>query len=89
MKGLARSDSLQLLGTPPLDAGDPAAAPATVDRIAQHRVSHVLQMHPNLMGTAGVQLQSEQIHHVEPGDHNGIRTGRSAAWRNGHPLPIL
>ncbi|HKP50484.1 MAG TPA: hypothetical protein VJU17_10745, partial [Gemmatimonadales bacterium] len=61
VESLPGSYSLQQIGASALDPGDPAAAAASVHRVSHYRVSHVLQVDPDLVGPAGVQLQAEQI----------------------------
>lgn len=88
MEGLARGGSFQQLRPAPGRAGDAAAPPAGVDRIAHDRVADVLEVDSDLMGPAGVQLQAQQVHHIEPGDHGGIGAGGPAPRRNAHPLAV-
>ena len=59
MKGLAWGRALQQVSHPARCPGDPSAAPTGIHRIANNRVSQVLQMHPNLVSPAGMELQSE------------------------------
>ena len=54
---LPESDSVEELSLAALRAGNPTTATPVVNRIADHRVPHMLQMHPDLMGSASVQLQ--------------------------------
>ena len=89
MKRLARSRPLQQLGTPAGGSGDPSAAPTPVDRIPHDGVPQVLQMNPDLMGPPGVQLQPEQVDHLEPGNDRGVGPGRPALRGNAHALPVL
>jgi len=58
---LPRSQPLEGLGLGPLDPGNPAAAAAAVDRIAYHGMAGVGQVHPDLVGAAGVEFQPEQV----------------------------
>src|SRR6185295_14503292 len=59
VKGLARRRPLQQFGPPPSHTGDPPAAAAGIDRVSDDGVPDMLQMHPDLMGPAGVKLQPE------------------------------
>ena len=45
---------MDLLRFPALDAGDTPTPATAVHRIPDHRMSDVLQMHPNLVGPASV-----------------------------------
>ena len=89
MKCLTRGGSLQQLGPPPRSPGDPPAAAASVDGIAHNRVPQVLEMHPNLMGPAGVQLQPEQVYHLESGHYRSVGAGRTALGGYTHALPVV
>jgi hypothetical protein len=89
MEGLSGSRPLEELGRSALGPRDPPAAASAIDRITDHRVSHVLQVNPNLVGTPGVQLQPEKIDDVEPGSHKGIGPGRAPPRRHGHALSVL
>jgi len=86
---LPGSDSVEELSMAALRAGNPTAAASVVNRIADHRVPHVLQMHPDLMGSAGVQLQPEQVDHIEAGRHKGIGPGGAGAGYDRHALSVL
>ncbi len=88
MKGLARGDPLQGLGPPASDPGDPSAASPGVDRVTHDRVPHVLQMHSDLMGAAGMELQPKQVDHVEPGHHRSVGAGLTALRRHTHSLSV-
>jgi hypothetical protein len=57
MKCLPRGGALQQLGASPGSARDPPAASSGVDGVTHNRVSQMLQMHPDLVGSAGVELQ--------------------------------
>jgi hypothetical protein len=78
VEGLTGSGLFQQTGVPPLDAGDPPAAATGVYRVPHYRVPHVFQVDPDLVGAAGMELQAEQIHHVESGDYEGIGPGGPA-----------
>ena len=62
------------LERPPPGGGtrDPPAAPAGIDRIAHDRVADVLEVHPDLVRPAGVELAPEQIHHTEAARDIGV-----------------
>jgi len=86
---LPGSGSVEELSLAALRAGNSTAPASAVNRIADHRVSHMLQMHSDLMSSAGVQLQPQQIDHIEAGRHESVGTGGAAARYNRHALPIL
>ena len=44
---------------------DPPAAAGAVHRIADDRVADVRQVDADLVGTASVQLEPEQVHEIE------------------------
>jgi len=88
MKCLAGGGPLQRLRPPPGDPGDPPAATPGVDRVTHNRVPHVLQMDPDLVGPAGVQLQPEQVHHLESGHHRGVSAGLTAFRSHTHSLSV-
>ena len=89
MQCLSRSGAAEQVGIPPLHAGNPPAPAATVNRIAHYGVSHMLQMHSDLMGSAGVQLETQQIDHIESGNHEGVGAGGAAMGYDSHALSIL
>jgi hypothetical protein len=89
VEGLSRGRPVDELGGPPLHPGDPPAAPAGIDRITHHGVSHVLQVNPDLMGSPGMQLEPEEIDHIESGDDEGIGPGGAAAPSDSHALSIM
>jgi len=86
---LPGSDSVEELSMAALRAGNPAAAASVVNRIADQRMPHMLQMDPDLMGSAGVQFQPEQIDHIEAGRHESVGPGGAAAGYDRHALSIL
>ena len=88
MKCLAGRSSLQQLGPPSGSPGDPPAASARVDGVTHNRVPQVLEVHPDLMGPPGVQLQPEQVYDVEPRHHRSVGAGLTALRGNTHPLPV-
>ena len=88
MKCLAGRCPLQQLGPPPGRTGDPPAASAGVDGVTHNRVAQVLEVHPDLMGPPGVQLQPEQVYHVEPRHHRSVGAGLTALRGNTHSLPV-
>jgi hypothetical protein len=89
MKGLSRGDPLQLFGDPSGPAGDPAAPTPAVHGITHDRVADMLQMHSDLVGPSGMELESEQISYLEAGDDEGIGPRRAAPGRDCHPFPVL
>jgi hypothetical protein len=72
VKSLPRRGPLKVLGLPTKGAGDPPASPPGVYRISDDGMSDVLQMHPNLMGTTAVQIETKQIRDAESSDHPGV-----------------
>ena len=48
----------------------------------------MLQMHPDLVGPPGVELQPEKIDHLEPGHHGGVGPGQPAIRGYAHPFPV-
>jgi hypothetical protein len=66
---LTRRRPLQQLGRFSGRAGDPPAAAAGVDRITHNRVADVLQVNPDLMSAAGMELQPEQLRDIESCHH--------------------
>jgi len=89
VKGLPGCRSLEVLGVAPERSSDPPAAAAGVDRIADDRMSDVLQMHSNLMGASAVQVEAKKIGDGESSDHTGIRASRPPGRDHSHPFPIL
>jgi hypothetical protein len=78
MEGLSWSSPCNQVGTTPLRAGDPAAPAPAVYRVAHDRVTHMLQVNSNLVGSTGVKLQAEQVNALEPGHHGRLGAGSSA-----------
>jgi len=74
---LPGSGALEHFGTPSSRTGDPPASSAGVRRVADQRVSDMLQVDPDLVGSPGMQLDPEQIRYLEPSDHGGIGPGHS------------
>jgi hypothetical protein len=46
-------------------------------------------MHADLMGSTGVQLEPEELGHIEPGHEVGVGPGRPTGGADDHSLPIL
>jgi len=86
---LAGTGTAEQLGVPSLSAGDPAAAPSPVHGIAHHRMPDVFQVRPDLMGSASVKLEPEQVDYVEPGHDKSVGPGGSAVRHDGHALAII
>lgn len=86
---LSGSGSVEELSLAALRAGNSTAPASAVNRISDHRVSHMLQMHPDLMRSAGVQLQPQQIDHIEAGRHESVGTGSAATGYDRHAFSIL
>ena len=72
-----------------LRTGNPTAPASAVDRIADHRVTHMLQVNSDLMGSAGVQLQPKQIDHIEAGYDESVGPGGTTTGYDRHALSIL
>ena len=86
---LSRSGQFDVVRFPALDAGNPSAPASPVDRIPDHRMSHVLQMHPDLVGPPSVQLQAKEIDNAKPRDYKCIGPGRASGSDDRHALSIL
>jgi hypothetical protein len=52
-------------------------------------VADVLEMHPDLMGSAGVELETEQLGDIEPCYHRRVGSREPTQGRDGHPFSIL
>ena len=89
MKGLARGHPVQHLGRAPASSRDPAAASTPIHRVPYHGVPNVLQMNPDLVGSAGMQLQPEQVYHIEAGNDARLGPGHPTEGRDAHALPVL
>jgi len=88
MEGLSGSSASDQIGRTSICAGDPAASTSTVDRIAHDRVTDMLQVNPKLVGSAGLELQPEQVDALEPCHHRGLGPGRPALGRDRHSFPV-
>ena len=55
MQRLPRSSPFKGFGGSSLGSGHSPTSPGSIDRIAHDRVAHMGQMHPDLMGPAGVE----------------------------------
>ncbi len=88
MKGLTGRRVLQCRSRLTTGPGDPPAAPAGIDRVADDRVTEVFQVNPNLVGATGVQLEAEEVHHLEPCHHRGIGSGGTTLCRDRHTFAI-
>jgi hypothetical protein len=86
---LPGSGSLQQLSGTPRGPRNPPAATAPVDRIAHDRVTQVGQVDSNLVGPAGMQLETEEIDHIESGHDRGIGSGCPATGADDHALAVL
>ncbi|MEA2713161.1 MAG: hypothetical protein QOK27_1122 [Gemmatimonadales bacterium] len=75
MKGLAGGDPVQHLGRASRFSGNPPASSASVHRITHHWMPNVLQMDPDLVGSARMQLQPEQVGHIKAGNDTGFGPG--------------
>ena len=89
VQGLPRSGPLQLLGQASGGSRDSAAPPPPVHRIPDHRVPNVLQVNPDLVGSAGVELEPEQVGNLEAGHDEGVGPGRPAGGDDRHPLAVV
>ena len=88
VKRLTGGRALQRLRLPARRAGDPATAPAGVDRVADHRMAGMLEVDPDLMGPAGVELQPQEIHRPEAGGDKGVGPRRPARRLDRHALSV-
>jgi hypothetical protein len=66
------------LGCMTCRATDPPAPSAAVHWIAHDRVSYVLQMNPDLVSPAGVQLEPQEVEAFELRNHLSVGTGCSS-----------
>ena len=57
MESLTRGRRFEQHGGPPTRTGNPAAAAAGIYRVAYDGVTDVLQVDPDLVGTAGMELE--------------------------------
>jgi hypothetical protein len=51
-------------------------------------VPQVLEMHPDLMGPPGVQLQPKQVYHLKPGHHPSVGSSRTTLRGNTHSFAV-
>jgi hypothetical protein len=78
VEGLSRSSPSNQVGSTTVRPGNPPAPARTVHGIAHDRVTHMLQVHPNLVGPAGVELHSEQVDALESRHHGRFGSGGPA-----------
>jgi len=76
------------LGCVTCGAADAPAPSAAVHWIAHDRVSYVLQMNPDLVSPAGVQLEPQEVDAFELRNHLGVGTGCSSFGRHYHPFAV-
>src|ERR1043166_67 len=88
VQGLARGRSLDPLGGETPRPGDPAGPPGAVDRIANHRMTGVGEVNPDLVGTAAVELAAQQLTHAEATDHVDVGSGGATVGAHDHPLAV-
>jgi hypothetical protein len=88
MESLSGSSPSDQVGSASIRPRDPAAATPAIDRVAHDWVTHVLQVNPNLVGSAGVQLQTEQVHALESRHHGRLSLGGPAFRGDYHSLPV-
>src|SRR3954470_4325912 len=86
---LTGSGAAEEIGSASLGAGDSSTSSSTIDRIAHHRMSHMLQMHSDLVGSACWHVEPQQIDHIKAGNHYSVGPGCPAAGQDGHALSIL
>jgi hypothetical protein len=79
---------LQRVRRSPSRPRDATASSASVDGIAHHGVSGVLEMDPDLMGATGMELEAEEINGGKPGDHVRVGARRPPGGRNRHSLAV-
>jgi hypothetical protein len=89
VESLSRRNLFQQFSRPALGSGDPAAPPATVDRISHHGMAQVGQMDPDLVGPTAMEFQPEKLDYIEPRHHRGIGSGGSTGGGHDHSLPVL
>ena len=85
-----------LTGCQPLDflsgasscAGDPPTSPTGVHRIPHDRMTDVLEMDSNLVGAPAVEVQTQQIRHLEASNHTRIGACGTPKRRDRHPLAV-
>ncbi len=73
MERLPWCTSLELFGLAAERARDPSAPTPGVDRVADDRMSDVLQVHPDLVGATAVQIEPKQVGDGESSDHSRVR----------------
>ena len=78
VKSLSRCTPLDGLGHPSRVARDPAAATSAVGGVTYNRMANVLKMHPYLVGSPGMQLESQEVDDLETRHHTRLRPGWAA-----------
>src|SRR5690606_2415973 len=89
MKRLSRRQTLQLARQTPLVTGDPPVPAATIDRVAAHRMADRLQMNPNLVCAAAVQLEPQEIGRSQGCNRHNFGTSSPAILPNRHSFPVV
>src|SRR6266568_863023 len=88
MQQLPRRERLEALGRPPLGRRDAPAAAEGVLPVAHDRVSHVRQMHADLVGAPGAERHAQQVGLREPRGHPHVRDRVAPPPEHRHALAI-
>lgn len=75
MEGLARGRGIDAFRQISARPGNPARPAPGIDRIAHDRVSNMLEVDPDLMGSAGVEIGPDEVCHAEPGQDAEVGPG--------------
>src|SRR6266568_1608210 len=85
---LPRRERLEALGRLPLGRRDAPAAAEGVLPVAHDRVSHVRQMHADLVGAPGAERHAQQVGLREPRGHPHVRDRVAPPREHRHALAI-
>ncbi len=88
VEGLARRRLLEQHGGLSARPGDPPASTTGIHWITYDWVAHVLQVDPNLVGSARVQLEPQKVDYLEACHHSRVGAGGTPVGRNGHALAV-
>ena len=78
VEGLSWRSPSDEVGSTTVRTGDPAAPTTAIYRVAHDWVAHMLQVNPDLVGSAGVQLQAQQVDALESRHHRRLGPGGPA-----------
>src|ERR1700712_2739609 len=67
---------------------EPPTTASTVHVIPHHRVSHRCEMYADLMRATGVEVRTQQVNRLEPGQSHEIRLRRSSGSDDCHALSV-